>query len=360
MKKKILSILISIFLITTVVLSGCSAQSDEYAYLFVYFTGNEDTSNLFNIAPWHLRDMGIDPEELIEKFGKRQEAVYYALSMDGYRYSELNKGEPILISESGTGGIRDPFIFKDNDGNYVMLATDMHARYGWTSNTGIITWRSTDLINWTDETIIEILGHYDILENSYCAWAPQAIYDSEYGQYMIYFTAGHPDSDDGHWKCIYYAYTEDFKTLTTEPQVLYEEPHIIIDADIIYANGKYYMFYKTDVTGGIDVVSSTTLTGTYGNHRQVITIGCEGSNVFKLIGKNEYVIMADIFWADDHKGLWLNWGYTFTTTKNFNKFKEVRYNKVSFNFRPRHGYVITINKSEYDDIMAKWGEGVVL
>lgn len=60
------------------------------AYLFTYFTGN------------HIS----------------QEAVCYAVSMDGYSYWALNDNKPVLDSKviSSTGGVRDPHILRCEDG----------------------------------------------------------------------------------------------------------------------------------------------------------------------------------------------------------------------------------------------------
>src|SRR4051794_16842526 len=54
------------------------------AYLFVYFTGND----------------------------KKEEAIRFALSNDGYHFWALNGDKPIISSEqiSSTGGVRDPHI----------------------------------------------------------------------------------------------------------------------------------------------------------------------------------------------------------------------------------------------------------
>ena len=47
-----------------------------------------------------------------------EEAVRYAVSMDGYTYWALNDNEPVIDSKviSSTGGVRDPHIFRCEDG----------------------------------------------------------------------------------------------------------------------------------------------------------------------------------------------------------------------------------------------------
>lgn len=86
---------VAISLMFTVALSVFSQQKeiqekDYVAYLFTYFTGN------------HISE----------------EAVCYAVSMDGYSYWALNGGKPVLDSKviSSTGGVRDPHILRGEDG----------------------------------------------------------------------------------------------------------------------------------------------------------------------------------------------------------------------------------------------------
>lgn len=41
------------------------------------------------------------------------EQVYFAISRDGLHYTDLNDGNPVLISDIGEMGARDPFIIRD-------------------------------------------------------------------------------------------------------------------------------------------------------------------------------------------------------------------------------------------------------
>ena len=340
MKKTFIVLILAITLATLLASAFVTQDMDEpYAYLFVYFEGNE--------------------ELLADGTRPLQEAVFYALSRDGYNYTALNDNNPILISQSGTGGVRDPFIFKTKEGDYVMLATDMHARYGWRSNNSLITWRSTDLINWYDETIIPLAGKYPILDKATAAWAPQAIYDENRGEYMIYFSADKPyemvrrTTDEGY-KCIYYFYTKDFKTLTSEPQILFEIlGEDIIDGDIIKEGDSYYFFYKTSANQGIMVTSSLSLTEGYGPSTEVSNIMCEGSNAYKLINKDKWIVMADLHW-----GGWWGVNYVLYETENFEEFRPLHMTgDYSLPFTPRHGYVITITRGEYHNLIAEFNNG---
>ena len=93
----------------------------------------------------------------------------------------------------------------------------MKSSLGWSSNRNIISARSTDLINWTDETVIDIRD-IEGFETTTRAWAPQAIWDEDKGMYMVYWANSTVENDTaGH----YYAYTKDFKTFETKPEILF-------------------------------------------------------------------------------------------------------------------------------------------
>jgi hypothetical protein len=51
-------------------------------------------------------------------------AVHLAVSTDALEWQPLNDNDPILTPTLGTGGIRDPFIYRLNNGSWVLLATD--------------------------------------------------------------------------------------------------------------------------------------------------------------------------------------------------------------------------------------------
>ncbi|MBO7156507.1 MAG: glycoside hydrolase family 43 protein [Clostridia bacterium] len=341
--KKVFIVLITILTLSVITagLLHTPVDNDEYAYLFVYFKGNED-----------LKEDGTRNVE---------EAIFYAVSLDGYSYKALNNDKPVLISNSGTGGTRDPFIFKTEEGDYVMLATDMHARYGWGSNRSIITWRSKDLINWEKETVLKLSGNRDILRRATAAWAPQAIFDHERGEYMIYFSADKTYSlidsqEELGMKCIYKVYTKDFTSLTSPIEPFFEvDGEDVIDADIIIdQDGIYRMFYKTSANQGVMMVSSNTLNGEYKNTVEVASLMCEGSNAYKLSGKDKWVIMTDLHW-----GGWWGVNYALYETLDFETFRSLDMVKdYSLPFNPRHGYVITISREEYQNLIKEYNNGV--
>src|SRR5690606_28522087 len=93
--------------------------------------------------------------------------------------------------------------------------------------------------------IINIQEKYANQENLKRVWAPQTIFDEKAQKYMVYWSMQHSDGPD----IIYYAYVNaDFSDLEGEPKPLFipKNKQPCIDGDIIYKNGIYHLFYKTD------------------------------------------------------------------------------------------------------------------
>ena len=297
------------------------AESKSGKYLFCYFVGNE-------------------PE---------QERIHFAVSKDGYNFEAINGNKPIIIQNLGKRSVRDPYILKGQDGFYYIIGTDMKSAEGWTSNHALVTWKSKDLITWTDETIIDIRDFGGKYSETTRAWAPQAIWDESKQAYMVYWAHSTVWDDIAQ---MYYAYTTDFKTLT-EPQLLYERPGIqTIDGDIAYneENGLYYLYFKHDEDQTIAYVTSKNLTGPYTSEPVVVslaTTGVEGSEIYNITGTDEWVMIMDEYGTDR---------FFMQQTNDFENFKPVKASDYSMEFFPRHGSVVAISDDEYKALVEKFGK----
>jgi uncharacterized membrane protein len=303
------------------------AEAENYtAYLFAYFTGN--TGN--------------------------QEAIRFATSSDGFVYKALNSNNPVLSSAaiSSTGGIRDPHILRGEEVNsYYMVATDMVSALGWASNRAMVLLKSNNLIDWTS-AVVNIPNTYPEYAAADRVWAPQTIYDPTVGKYMVYFAMrlGSTDFDK-----IYYAYANStFTGLESSPKVLFNNNGLsTIDADIVFANGQYQLFFKTEGNGnGIKkAVSNSLTTGyvLYDKYLQSTTNAVEGGCVFKLINSDNWILMYDMYTSG---------AYQFTQSTDLVNFSVVP-NTVSFDFTPRHGTIIPITPSELNALNVKWNPSAV-
>lgn len=297
------------------------AKSTSGKYLFAYFVGNE-------------------PE---------QERIHFAVSEDGYNFEALNHNEPVITQTKGKQCVRDPYIVKGQDGYYYIIGTDMKCSEGWTSNHALVTWKSKDLISWTDETIIDIRDFGGEFADTTRAWAPQAIWDTNEGKYMVYWAHSTLQNDIAQ---MYYAYTTDFKTMT-EPKLLYERPGIqTIDGDIAYneKNGKFYLYFKHDEDQTIAFVTSESLSGPYNSEPVIVSLaktGVEGSEIYNITGTDQWVMVMDEYGTDR---------FFMQQTDDFENFKPVNPSDYSMDFNPRHGAITSITDEQYEALIEHFGK----
>lgn len=305
-------------------ITACKNQSHDEpfsAYLFAYFMGN----------------------------GPGEEAIHFAISEDGFNFQALNNNKPVIAADtiSSRGGVRDPHILRGEDGMFYMVVTDLYVpRDGWNNNKAMVFLKSENLIDWSS-SVVNIPDLFPEFHDVYRVWAPQTFFDNEKGKYMVYFSMIQP----GGYDIIYYSYANaNFTSLETTPKQLFYHPDGIasIDGDIVYKDDKYHLFFKTEGGGkGIKKAVSTNLTHGYemiDQYLHQIDASVEGSCVYRLIDSDTYILMYDVY------GLGR---YQFTKSTDLLNF-EVIDHKVSMDFRPRHGTVIHITKSELEALREKW------
>jgi len=308
--------------------------SEFVAFLFTYFTGN---------AP-------------------DQEQICYALSDDGYNYTLLNQGFPVIKSDSiaFTQCVRDPHILRGEDGKtFYMVATDMKSSLGWASNRGLVMMKSTDLIHWT-HSVVNIPTRFPEWMNVTRVWAPETIYDHKTGKYMVFFSML---TDDGKCKFdkIFYAYANaDFTDLESDPVYMFDNGSATIDGDIVFndADQLYHLFYKSEAHGGILQATAKQLTAEPGQplgsqwtkidgHVEVCKKAVEGVGVCKSLDGNSWIVMYDCY-GSHH--------YQFCKSADLKTFEWVADTHTKGAFTPRHGTIMPITQEEKDRLLAKWGK----
>lgn len=175
------------------------------------------------------------------------EQVYFATSRDGRQWTALNGGEPVLVSDLGEKGVRDPFLIRSKDGRKTyIIATDLSmARDGdWTravraSSKSIVIWESTDLVNWSDARLVKVAP-----DDAGCTWAPEAIYDEAHDDYLV-FWASTTAGDDFAKHRIWASRTKDFQTFS-EAFIYIDRPQQVIDTHIVRDGGRYYRTSKDE------------------------------------------------------------------------------------------------------------------
>lgn len=301
-------------------------------------------------------------------------SLYMALSSDGYIFTDINEGKPVIGGDSiaEQKGIRDPFIMRGTDNQFYMAMTDLHIfgkqkglretewerdgkEYGWGNNKGLVLMKSSDLINWS-RTNLRVDKAFPGWENIGCAWAPEMIYDESCDRIMLYFTLRIKNGLNQ----LFYAYmNKEFTALETEPRLLFQYPKYnksYIDADITKIGNKYHMFYVShDGTAGIkQAVSDSLHTGYRFDNKwyDPEEKACEAPNVWKRIGENKWILMYDCYGVNPH-----NFGFSETTDfmnfTNLGRFNEGVMKSTNF-ASPKHGAVIHLTKKEADNLANRW------
>lgn len=185
--------------------------------------------------------------------------MYFSTSEDGAQWHDLRKaGDPVLSWDKQEKGVRDPYLFRSGDGKKTyLIATDLsiYHRGGWgnanATNTGskdLVVWESEDLVNWSEPRAVDVASK---IEGAGMAWAPEAFWDPDKQQYMVYWaTASTPENTNGDRTNMYYSTTKDFKTFT-DPVKWIDRDHSIIDTTIMKAEDGWY--YRASGDGQITI-----------------------------------------------------------------------------------------------------------
>jgi len=310
------------------------------AYLFVHFTGLEARPS--------------------------DEQVYFAASLDGTTWQDLRPaGQPVLSSNQGDMGVRDPFMIRSPDGEkFYIIATDLsiNRRGGWgysgwmNSSTNIAIWESADLVNWSDMRLIDLAGCIPGAGN---LWAPEAIYDHNTGDYFVFWATY---TNARYQNDMYYARTRDFRTFT-KPELWMAEEHGIIDTSVIEVDGVYYRASRDDSVG-IRIDSSESLTGvwtTLGSLQGIF----EDSWDFGAVEGPQWFLYNESDWLDGRP----TWGLIvdqYQKGEGYRAFRTTDISDMSLNswslgedidfgeLKKRHGSVLPITMEEYERLMGSF------
>lgn len=280
---------------------------------------------------------------------KDGEQIYFSLSRDGLHWKDLNEGRPVLKSEIGEKGARDPFLIR-MPGMFCLIATDLRieAGKGWeTAQYGgsrdILVWKSADLTNWQGPK-----AHTIGVEGAGCVWAPEAIYDEERDAVLVFWAS----MVEGKQK-IYASYTTDFEDFT-EPFVFLEKENHVIDSTIIHTEEGYYRYTKDETVKNICIDFSKTLHPEDFREIRSATLsdlyGVEGPEIFQFNDRKEWCLMVDRFAAKK--------GYLPLVTDKlagggFRILDDSEFDMGAA--RKRHGGIIPVTEEEYQRLADEYG-----
>ena len=291
--------------------------------------------------------------------GAGQEKIFFASSENGLDWEELYDGNPVLTSELGTKGLRDPYIFRSAEGDkFYLIATDLQiaAGEGWDAaqkkgSQAIMVWESEDLVNWTEQRMVTVSDKIQ----AGCTWAPEVFYDDKTGEYVVFWASKVADKNYDKQR-LYYCKTRDFYTFT-EPKVWIDADHSAIDTTVVRdEDNTYYRFTKNE-DGGAKYVYMEKADSLLGEWTKVNdeqykdgNDGVEGPCCFKF--NDDDIENAGAKWCLllDNFG---HGGYFPMTTNDLanEKFTKITNAKLPSKSKPRHGTVMNITSAEYEKVM---------
>ena len=201
--------------------------------------------------------------------GKVGEALYESAT-DGnnfFSFSEINNSNPVIVSNTDTKGLRDPYVLKSKDGDkFYMIATDLKvSSMGWGQNQQygslkLEAWESTDMVNWIrtnagdGDTGIKVNA-----DNMGMTWAPEAFWDDQLNSYVVFWssreytddtrsTAVKSTATGNAYNILVMATTRDFKTFTPA-QKWQDTQYSRIDSTVFKIGDMYYRLTKNEESG---------------------------------------------------------------------------------------------------------------
>ena len=303
------------------------------------------------------------------------EQIYFAVSRDGLHWTDINDGNPVLTSSLGEKGLRDPFIMRSADGSkFYVIATDLkiNGNNDWTAaqtkgSKSIMVWESGDLINWSEQRMCRVAP-----DGAGCTWAPEAVYDDESGQYLVFWSSKIPSSqsvpNNDNTHRVYYCTTKDFKSFSqAKVWIELKNPSgnaiSVIDATVIKVGNTYYRFKKNEATEAhkqgmpssgkyIIMERASSLSGQWTeistDMSQIAWV--EGPTCFKFNGEDKWCLFLDDFGGK---------GYYPLVSTDLASGKFTQPSDYSLPSVMRHGSVVPITEEEYANLMSKYAPSSV-
>ncbi|MFE5374830.1 AbfB domain-containing protein [Streptomyces mirabilis] len=266
--------------------------------------------------------------------------LHLAVSTDSLQWMPLNQNNPVVTPTGGTGGLRDPFILRKQDGTFVVLATDLKGTDWSLQSQYIHVWDSADLRSFTGYRRLKL---HDMATHS---WAPEAYWDAGRGQYGIIYSAV---NSTGH-NVIMVNYTTDFATASTA-QVFFDPGYDIIDGDLaVGVGGVNYLYFKKDQT----LVGAKSTSLDPGSFTVFSTPVAHGGTEAPILVKSQT------------SSTWYLWGDTYTPNGVFYAWQTgdlaagtwtaVDQRLYTQPVNSKHGTIQPISTTEYDNLVAAYGK----
>lgn len=316
------------------------------------------------------------------------EKIYLDVSRgdDPEKWDRLNGGKPILASDLGTTGVRDPYLtYNPETRKYYIIATDLRV-FGGDSGSGSCTtwcywgsqgstlinvWESTDLVSWSDLRQFDVAGPTAELG---MMWAPEATWVDDFdgqgnGRFVLYWSsnvyanAAHTGST---YSRVLWGSTTDFTAATySYGGTFIDSGANVIDTTLIQDEGTTYRISKDNGTGkGIYMESTTAaqwwLPSTVWTQRQTQigavwaggnAGGVEGPAVFKDHDEDRWYLYVDVIPSTGYKPM--------STTDLASGWTQLTDPGFSMAPSTKHGGIVSLTKAQYDTVRAADAASVV-
>ncbi len=307
------------------------------------------------------------------------------------QWDPLNGGKPVLASDLGTTGVRDPYLTYDPEtGTYYIIATDLRVFGGdrgtggctewcfWSSqgSTKLNVWESTDLVTWSDLRQLDVAtppagGQAPELG---MAWAPEATWVPGYhpdgsGAFVVYWSSnlyGDPQHTGSSYSRVMWGATTDFTQETWDfGGVLIDEGGNTIDTTVTQHEGTTYRVTKDNSSGRGLYFESTTAERWWEPGTEWTQIqdrigaeyaggnpgGVEGPAIFKAHGEDRWYLYADVIPSVGYRPLVttdLDAGWELLSSPDFSMAPSTK-----------HGGIVGLTRAQYDAVRDADATGAV-
>ncbi|ANY19331.1 Glycosyl hydrolases family 43 [Tsuneonella dongtanensis] len=283
--------------------------------------------------------------------------LYYAVSIDGANWSELNDGKRVKPDYRGHADItRGP------DGAFYLVGNRMEP------GPHIRIWRSTDLIDWQLESDFsyDLSALPGVMPGDDWFGAPKMTYDPDGNRWIMTFHSANRkkramppgEVDEEFWSSMrtFYTTSKDRKTWTTARRLFPWDDVATIDTILRKADGEWWAIFKderhpsSDVPTGksIRLAHGPTATGPWSKPSGKISPNFHEAPQLlpRPDGSGWYI------WAERYTGQ----GYTLQTADSMaGPWWQTFANKQTMAPANRHGGMIPITRAEYDRLVAHYG-----
>ncbi|MEU6076792.1 glycoside hydrolase family 43 protein [Micromonospora sp. NPDC047074] len=268
--------------------------------------------------------------------------LHLAVSRDGLNWTPLNQNNPVATPTAGQLGLRDPFVFRKQDGTFIVIATDLRGTDFGVNSQYLHVWDSTNLTSFTGYRRLRMHTY-----NNAHTWAPTVFWDANRGQYGIVYSCNTSSGD-----VFLVNYTSDFQSVGS-PQVFFSPGFGVLDSDIVVDGGVTYLYYKNLANGNLyGARSSTGAPNSFTTYTSALRQGdaMEAPLLVKRNDGNGWYLWGDSFAP-------VNADYYAWSSGNItaNAWTVLNQRDYTPPLNGKHGSILGITEAEYTGAISRWG-----